>query len=1046
MNNKKIKKLLAFALVNAFLAGGMPLRADAEWMKNSSSDWNWIEDGSKVTDWKFINNEWYYFDSNGNMKTDWIESGGKWYYLSESGSMKTGWIKDSSNTWYYLNASGDMKTGWLYYNNKWYYLNDNGSMQTGWLKYKNNWYYLSGDGSMKAGWIDEGNGRHYFADSTGVMQTGIIEVDGKTYALDSNGLMMTGKVTISNVEYTADSAGVLTGDNIPKAENRFDKNGLRLENSNNTSYENTSDNAGDSTTSSSSSSSGSSNHHHSSNSNNYSNIEEGADIDISSEGTYGSEGQIVNVKNVSINSPNVVLKNVHVTGDLILGEGVGEGTVTLENVTVDGNTIVNGGGENSVYFKDTTIATVIVNKNDGKIRIVVEGKSAVHEVQLESTAKLEEKDLTSGSEGFTDVSVNESVQSRDGINVQLIGRFETINSRSDKVKIQLDENTSIDKLVLSVASTVLGEGTINTAVINADGSTISTRPQNVVLNANSVSLRDQVVTESYSSATSASIKGIKADMSSIKVDMDSYIAGVTINDFKVSATLDGQEVELNGFEYDAANERIYYKPIDLTGNTGKTLKITVAPASEKLTGGAKTSEVIVSPGFSGKITDIHGVGISNLTINFKKESDSDDSENITAVTDEDGYYSVNAQPGQYIGEITGTGIIATTMYASSISDFFNVQQNETAIRATAMDAVKIVLSWGKDPYDEDSHLEGPTTEGGKFHTWYPDKIYEGTDGIRYVDLDWDDVDSYGPETTTIYKLVDGTYIFYVHNFSGESPLVGSGAKVQVYEGSSSTPKKEIKLKDDSLKKEDRYWYVFEMKVSDNGSEIDIDEINELRESVFIKKSASAELSYFIDDGEENILGVPSGTIADLKRDLLPYDGDEIKVFSGENSIDSVDDFNSEQELNDTDIIKSGQIVSVKHNDLVKSYVITTLTDGVDIDIDVLNYTLNQVSESDYTAESWSVYQGKVTEIMSREINTQDQLNDAKRDLLDAQEQLVRISDLPYIDQAATTSAAVSISASENNDQNSVISEEDSEDNDKESVDSATEDAVKDQAE
>jgi hypothetical protein len=57
-----------------------------------------------------------------------------------------------------------------------------------------------------------------------------------------------------------------------------------------------------------------------------------------------------------------------------------------------------------------------------------------------------------------------------------------------------------------------------------------------------------------------------------------------------------------------------------------------------------------------------------------------------------------------------------------------------------------------------------------------------------ANLDLDDTDSYGPETTTIYSAVDeGVYKFYVHDYtnrySDESmELSQSEAKVQIYVG------------------------------------------------------------------------------------------------------------------------------------------------------------------------------------------------------------------------------------------------------------------------
>jgi hypothetical protein len=77
--------------------------------------------------------------------------------------------------------------------------------------------------------------------------------------------------------------------------------------------------------------------------------------------------------NVMVNVPGVTLKDATVSGDLIIGDGVGDEDVILENVTVTGNLVVRGGGENSVIIKGGGVGgKVVVAKVDGKVRVSVE--------------------------------------------------------------------------------------------------------------------------------------------------------------------------------------------------------------------------------------------------------------------------------------------------------------------------------------------------------------------------------------------------------------------------------------------------------------------------------------------------------------------------------------------------------------------------------------------------------------------------------------------------------------------------------------------------
>ena len=71
----------------------------------------------------------------------------------------------------------------------------------------------------------------------------------------------------------------------------------------------------------------------------------------------------------------------------------------------------------------------------------------------------------------------------------------------------------------------------------------------------------------------------------------------------------------------------------------------------------------------------------------------------------------------------------------------------------ANEAFRIVLEWGENPSDLDSHLWTPTGA----HIYY---VTRGSlNSAPFVNLDVDDVTSYGPETVTIRTLEAGTYTY-----------------------------------------------------------------------------------------------------------------------------------------------------------------------------------------------------------------------------------------------------------------------------------------------
>ena len=128
-------------------------------------------------------------------------------------------------------------------------------------------------------------------------------------------------------------------------------------------------------------------------------------------------------------------------------------------------------------------------------------------------------------------------------------------------------------------------------------------------------------------------------------------------------------------------------------------------------------------------------------------------------------------------------------------------ENWTAhyLSSEGTEEIRIILTWGLNPLDLDSHLEGP----GNIHTWYND-LTASVNGEPVADLDLDDTDSYGPETTTIRKIQPGVYYFYVHNYSTAPEITHSGAQVKVYQGSSLIASYNVP----SNVPDELYWNVF----------------------------------------------------------------------------------------------------------------------------------------------------------------------------------------------------------------------------------------------
>ena len=143
-----------------------------------------------------------------------------------------------------------------------------------------------------------------------------------------------------------------------------------------------------------------------------------------------------------------------------------------------------------------------------------------------------------------------------------------------------------------------------------------------------------------------------------------------------------------------------------------------------------------------------------------------------------GNYTLTASKDNYSD--TSYNIV---VYSGSTDE--NPAINETMSPEMNDDFYRIVLTWGIDPSDLDSHLIADTASGDCIHVYYGDK----DPFPYYANLDVDDTDSEGPETITITNFEGLSNIRYaVHDFTNQyekssNALSNSGAVVRLYKGS-----------------------------------------------------------------------------------------------------------------------------------------------------------------------------------------------------------------------------------------------------------------------
>jgi len=137
--------------------------------------------------------------------------------------------------------------------------------------------------------------------------------------------------------------------------------------------------------------------------------------------------------------------------------------------------------------------------------------------------------------------------------------------------------------------------------------------------------------------------------------------------------------------------------------------------------------------------------------------------------------------GNYTVTISKTGFISTSFNITIVGGE-DMEFNSSITPIGAENIYHIVLTWGEEPRDLDSHLNA-TYEEERDHVFYADQ-----DGY-YSNLDVDDVTSYGPETITIedIDMYSGNIMYSVHDFSNKEStdsvtLSMSSASVKVYRG------------------------------------------------------------------------------------------------------------------------------------------------------------------------------------------------------------------------------------------------------------------------
>lgn len=178
------------------------------------------------------------------------------------------------------------------------------------------------------------------------------------------------------------------------------------------------------------------------------------------------------------------LEDTTITGDLTISDRLGTKTITLEDVTVKGKLIVDGGSE--VILKDCDIKEMVMDQKDTTVK--ASGKTTVEKTTFKKIGK-----LTGGD--YTDVIVDKELSGYITIDAKVrnltldaetdlklgsdarIKNME-ITKNADKATIDFSKG-KVEDMTVKDKVTIKGSGDIDTMTVYVSGVTSSIRPDTV---------------------------------------------------------------------------------------------------------------------------------------------------------------------------------------------------------------------------------------------------------------------------------------------------------------------------------------------------------------------------------------------------------------------------------------------------------------------------------------------------------------------------------------------------------------------------------------
>ena len=191
---------------------------------------------------------------------------------------------------------------------------------------------------------------------------------------------------------------------------------------------------------------------------------------IHTKGTYSKD---VN-GNLVVNTRDVELKDMTISGNLYLAQGIGDGDITLDNITVKGQVFVEGGGINSIKSNNCTYEKNILVLAKNPVRIVNNGKKisieALPGTHLILTGKFKEVIVSPGvSLEIKEAEIEKLIVLKEG------------NNQEKAPNIQISADSKVEKLQADGPALIEGKGKVGELIVNSDNVSIEQKPERLTI-------------------------------------------------------------------------------------------------------------------------------------------------------------------------------------------------------------------------------------------------------------------------------------------------------------------------------------------------------------------------------------------------------------------------------------------------------------------------------------------------------------------------------------------------------------------------------------